>query len=264
MSDPSAPAQTGPNRTTPSGEPDATAPRNVAGAATRRSGPGSEPPLGPLALLSTILAVASVGTSAALGGTVPSPFAALESIGRYFTQQPDAVLAASVLSFASLVPLTIVVGVLGARLRLLGITRGGAALTHVAGGAAVALSALSALVLWVLSRPEVRDQPGVVRALHDVAFAVGGAGFAVFLGAMILGITAPARTTGILPRPVCVIGFLLAAVAATTILGLLWPSLTVLLPVARFGGLAWLTYIGFTLPQSRPRRGGETSGTQRP
>jgi hypothetical protein len=256
MSDPSASAQMRPNGTTRSGEPDGTAQRSGTGTATRRSGPGSEPPLGALALLSTILVLASVGTSVALGGAVPSPLAAEQSISRYFTEQSDAVLAASLLSFASLVPLTIVVGVLGARLRLLGITRGGAALAHVAGSVAVALAALSALVLWVLSRPEVRDQPGVVRALHDVVFAVGGIGFAVFLGTMILGITAPARATGILPRPVCLIGFLLSAVAATTILGLLWPSLTVLLPVVRFGGLAWLTYVGFTLPQSRPRRGG--------
>jgi hypothetical protein len=260
MSDPSAAAQVRPNATTRRG----TAQRDLTGGATRRSGPGSEPPLGPLALLSTILALASVGTSLALGGAAPSPFATEESISRYFTGQPDAVLAASVLSFASLIPLTIVVGVLGARLRLLGITRGGAAVAHVAGSAAVALSALSALVLWVLSRPQLRDQPGVVRALHDVAFAAGGVGSAVFLGAMILGITAPARATAILPRPVCGIGFLLAAAAAATIFGLLWPSLTVLLPVVRFGGLAWLTYVGFTLPQSRPRRGGEASGTPRP
>jgi hypothetical protein len=257
MSDPSASAQMRPDRTTPSGEPDGSAQRNGTRAVTRRSGPGSEPPLGPLALLSTILVLASVGTSIAPGGAVPSPFATEEGISRYFTGQSDAVLAASVLSFVSLVPLTIVVGVLSARLRLLGITRGGAALAHVAGGAAITLSALSALMLWVLSRPEVRDQLDVVRALHDVSFAVGGVGFAVFFGAMILGITAPAHATGILPRPVCVIGFLLAAVAATTILVLLWPSLTVLLPVVRFGGLAWLTYVGFTLPQSRPRRGGE-------
>jgi hypothetical protein len=104
MSDPSASAQMRPNETTPGGEPSGTAQRNITGAVTRRSGPGSEPPLGPLALLSTILVLASVGTSVALGGAVPSPFATEESISRYFTEQSDAVLAASVLSFASLVP----------------------------------------------------------------------------------------------------------------------------------------------------------------
>jgi hypothetical protein len=75
-------------------------------------------------------------------------------------------------------------------------------------------------------------------------------GFAVLLGATVLGIAASAEPTGILPCTFILVGYLLAGIAAATVPGLLWPALLLLLPVVPLGGMAWLTYIGFTLPRT--------------
>lgn len=219
-----------------------------------RRGPGTEPPLGALALLATALMVSSVAAGAALGGVIPSPFGGTAAITGYFARHHAAVLATAVPSLAAVVPLTIFVGVLGARLRLLGIVRGGATVVQAAGSAAVACGGIAALATWVLSRPEVAGAPAVVRAVHDLAFAVGGPGFAIFTAVTITGVAGPARRTGILPRAGIICGFVVLAATTGSLIGLIWSPAFALLPVARFGGMAWLTYAGFALPLNRARR----------
>jgi len=164
------------------------------------------------------------------------------------------VVAASVFDFAAAVPLTIYTGVLSARLRLLGITRGAATVALAAGTLAAAATVFSALVTWVISRPEVREQATLVGALHDLSFVSGGVAFAVFLGVMIAPMAAAGRGTGVLTRPVGLLGLALGGLAMVSSLGLVWSPFFYLLPIGRFGGLIWLTYVGFRLPHSRPRR----------
>jgi len=211
------------------------------------------PPPGVLAAVSTALLVAGLVVSAVLGGTVPSPYAGATVVRDYFGAQSDAALAGGVLVFASSVPLALYAATMSARLRQLGVTAPGATIALAGGVLAAGALALSGLFLWVLSRPGIAASTPVLRALHDLAFLTGGVTHVVFLGLLVAGVAVPALVVGLLPRPLAWAGLVVAAVAELATLSLLVPALSVLLPLARFPGLAWLVAAGFLLPHRRPR-----------
>jgi hypothetical protein len=70
----------------------------------------------------------------------------------------------------------------------------------------------------------------------------------VFLGLLVAGVAVPALLLRLLPRSLAVIGLGIAVVAELSTLSLIWPDLSVLLPLARFPGLVWLVVAGFRLP----------------
>lgn len=212
------------------------------------------PPLGLLALVSAGLLLAGLGVSAALGGVFPSPYAGAELIRDHFRTQPDAVRAGGVLAFAASVPLAIYAATAGARLRQLGVTAPGATIALAGGVLAAGSLAMSGLLQWTLSRPAVRGSGAVVRALQDLAFLTGGPAHVVFLGLLVAGIAVPGLVLRLLPRPLAWAGLAVAVVAELTTLALVWPALSVLLPLARFPALAWLVAAGLLLPHRRPGR----------
>jgi hypothetical protein len=112
--------------------------------------------------------------------------------------------------------------------------------------------AISALAQWVLSRPGTATS-GVVRPLADLAYATGGPGAVVFLGLLVAGIAVPAAVGRLLPRPVWIAGIAFAAIAELSTIALLSKPAAVLLPIARFGSLAWLIAAAALLPASRRR-----------
>ena len=212
------------------------------------------PPLGVLALVSTGLLLAGLVTSAALGGTFPSPYADPAVIAAHFATRPDAVLAGGVLLFGSSVPLAIYAATASARLRQLGVTAPGATIGLVGGVLASGALAASGLLTWTLARPAVREAGPLVRALADLTFLTGGPAHVVFLGLLVAGIAVPALLLGLLPRGVAVAGLVIAAVAELSFLSLAVPALSLLIPLARFPGLVWLVVAGFLLPNQHPRR----------
>lgn len=222
------------------------------------------PPLVLLAAVSTGLLVAALAVSAALGGTVPSPFSGAAGIAAYFRSQPDAVRASGVLVFASSVPLAIYGATASARLRQLGVLAPGATIAQGGGLLSASALGLSGLLQWVLARPAVRGDIALVRALHDLAFLTGGPGSLVPLGLLVAGIAVPGLLLHLLPRPLALTGLLLGGLAELTALTLLWPDLSPLLPAARFPALAWLVIAGRLLPQSRPRRTPASTATVTP
>lgn len=113
---------------------------------------------------------------------------------------------------------------------------------------------LSSLTQWVLSRPAVRVDASLVRALHDMSFLTGGVAHIVFLGLLLAGIAVPALLLGLLPRPLAITGLVIAVVAEVATVSLIWPETSVLLPIARFPGLIWLVMAGLWLPHRRPHR----------
>ncbi|MCU1617462.1 MAG: hypothetical protein JWO98_5002 [Frankiales bacterium] len=216
------------------------------------------PPLGILAVVSGALFLAGVVLSTVLAGghAFPSPFADSARIGAYFREHQDAVRVSGLLQFAASVPLAIYAATASARLRNLGIRAPGATIALVGGALAATMLALSGLVTWVLSRPEVRIESAAVRAMQDLAFATGGVGHVVFLGLLVAGIAVPGLLAGLLSRPVALIGLVIAAVAEVSTLTLLVSGAAVLLPIARFTALAWLIAAGFLLPRRRTNRAG--------
>jgi hypothetical protein len=234
----------------------------------RRRHPQGGPPLGLLAVISTGLLLLGIVASAALGGVVPSPYGAAGVIREYFTSQSDAVHVDGVLVFASSVPLAIYAATASARLRQLGVTAPGATIALAGGLLAAAALAASGLLLWTVSRPAVRDEEPLVRALHDLAFLAGGPAHVVFLGLLVAGIAVPALMLRLVPGPLAWAGLVLAALAEVTTLALVWPGLGLLVPLVRFPALAWLIAVGFALPhrlRSRPNaRMGQSGELPRP
>jgi hypothetical protein len=231
--------------------------------------PQGGPPLGLLAAMSTGLLLLGIGLSAALGGVVPSPYGAAGVIRAYFTSQSDAVRVDGVLVFASAVPLAIYAATASARLRRLGVTAPGATIALAGGLLAAGALASSGLLLWTASRPAVRADVPLVRALHDLAFLAGGPAHVVFLGLLVAGIAVPALLLRLVPRPLAWAGLALAAIAEVTTLALVWPGLSLLVPLVRFPSLAWLIAAGFALPhrlRTRPvaRTGRSREGARPP
>lgn len=222
-------------------------------APTRRPTEGGPPPA-PVAAVFAVLFIAGLVTSAALGGTVPSVLADDTAIQAYFSTEHDAVLAGAVLQFGAAVPLAVFACAVHARLHRLGIRVAGVTIALAGGLLAAAFAALSALFQWTLSRPTTTSDPTVVRALHDLAFLTGGPAHVVALGLLLAGIAVPALIVGLLPRWLAVTGLVLAVVAEVSMLALLVPGFGVLLPVARFGGMAWLIAAAAVLPTSRVHR----------
>lgn len=215
--------------------------------------PQGGPPLGVLAGVSFGLLLAALAVSAALGGVVPSPYASAAVIRSYFLAEPDAVRASGVLLFGSSVPLTIYAATATARLRQLGVTAPGATIALAGGLLSAGALALSGLLQWTLSRPAVRVDEPLVRALHDLAFLAGGPGHVVFLGLLVAGIAVPGLLLRLLPRTLALAGLVIAGLAELCTVTLVGPALSVLLPLARFPALAWLLAVGIRLPQRRPR-----------
>lgn len=212
------------------------------------------PPLGILAAASLALLLAGLIASAALGGTIPSPFGSATSIQHYFLTHPGAAKASGTVAFASSVPLAIYAATASARLRQLGVTAPGATIAFAGGLLSASALSLSGLLQWTLSRPAVRGDAALVRALHDLSFLTGGPAHVVALGLLIAGIAVPSLILGLLPRALACVGLVIAGVAELSTVVLIWPSLAVLLPIARFPGLIWLIVAGFGLPHRRPGR----------
>jgi hypothetical protein len=225
---------------------------------TARSTPTQAgPPLGVLALVSTALLVAGVAGGAAVAGqTYPSPYADPELIRQYFATSSLAVTIGGTAVFASAVPLLIYAATAGARLRQLGVTAPGATIALAGGVAGATLLALSGLLQWTLGRPAVLAAEPLLHALHELSFLTGGPAHVVFLGLLVAGVAVPGLLLGLLPRALAVTGLVIAAVAELATLALLWPELSVLVPLARFPALVWLVVVGFRLPRRRTRRTG--------
>lgn len=211
------------------------------------------PPLVPLAGIATALFVASLVVGAAGGGPFPSPYDSSADVLAFFAAHETTVRVAATLQFAAAVPLAILAASLSSRLRFLGFARVPGVLIASTGGIlASGLLMLSGLVQWVLSRPEVAGSDAVVRPLADLAFATGGPGHVVFLGLLIAGIAVPALIGRLLPRWLAIAGLALAVVAELSTIALLSEPAALLLPIARFGGLAWLIATAALLPARRP------------
>jgi len=216
-----------------------------------RQFPGG-PPLTGLATVSTALLLTGLIASSAMAGrSFPSPFDSGATIVGYFHGHQDAVKLLAFFQFAAAVPLAIYAATASARLRNLGIRAPGASIAFAGGTLAAAFLAISGVVSWALAQPAVPASAPLVRALCALSFAAGGPGSVVPLGLLIAGLAVPAAFGALLPRWLAATGLILALAAEFSSLTLLADGFAYLLPVARFGGLAWLITAGALLPKTR-------------
>jgi hypothetical protein len=203
----------------------------------------------------TALFIASlVGSTVMAGGEhFPSPFQP-ELLSRdYFVEHAEAVRTGAFLQFAAAVPLGIFSATAASRVRFLGAELAGVSIALFGGFSASLMLALSALVQWVLSWSGVAAVPATVRALHVLAFATGGPGYAVPFGLLVAGVSVTAGLQGLAPRWLMWFGLVVAAAAELTTLSLILPAAFYLLPAARFSGFVWMICAGALLPRARAR-----------
>ncbi len=194
---------------------------------------------------------APIAVGAVLGGVPPWPFGSAEPIYHYFASQHVAVRASAVGIFASSVPLAIYAATASARLRQLGVTAPGTTIALVGGVLAAGSLSAAGMLLWTLSQPSVTAAMPLTRALYFLTFLMGGTAHVVGLGLLVAGMAVPGLIIGLLPKPLAWAGLGIAVVAELTTLVLIWPALSILIPIARFGGLVWLVAAGLLLPKNR-------------
>jgi hypothetical protein len=217
---------------------------------TARAG-GPNP--GVLAVVSLGLAVGGLISSAVLTGGRPfaSPFSPAGEVAAYFHENPDAVRLASLFQFGSAVPLGIFAATVYARQLRLGVRVPGPGIGFFGGITAATFLMLSAMLEWVLSRPEITTDVTLTHALSFLAFITGGVAYVVGLGLLVAGIAVPALILRFVPRWLAWAGLVIAALSELGFLSMALEPLQFLLPLGRFGGLLWLVAVGFLLPQNR-------------
>ncbi|MDJ0356698.1 hypothetical protein [Paenarthrobacter sp. PH39-S1] len=211
------------------------------------------PNLGILAVVSLGLTVVGLAAGAIMTGghTFASPFSAAGQVAAYFQENSDAVRLASMIQLGSAVPLGIYAATVYAQQLRLGVRVPGPGIGFFGGITAAVFLMLSALVAWVLSRPEITTDVTLTHALSFFAFIAGGVGYVVGMGLLVAGIAVPALILGFVPRWLAWTGLVIAALSELSFLSMTLEPIQFLLPIGRFGGLLWLVAVGFLLPQNR-------------
>ena len=225
-----------PEDTAVAGTPDGTAPP---GAGTRRGGP-------PLPIPIAAYAVLAIGATVTYSGAMPgsAPEAALAALSR----NPFLAQVSAALLVAASAALAVFAAAATHRVQALGARVAGPRIGLAGGVLAAATLALSGLVGWVaVDAVRFGDAP-LVGALGSLSFALGGVGFALCSALLIAGLAVPALFQRSMPRPLAIIGLVVAGCGALSPLALLWSALYPLLPVVRFGGLLWFVAASFALP----------------
>lgn len=197
--------------------------------------------------LSIALLFGGLGIGVAMGGIMPLPYGSSAAIQNYVQTQSLALHIMAIGVFGSSVLLAVYAATVSSRLRWLGVSGAGPAIALAGGTLAAGGLALTGLLGWMLSRPEIVGETALVRALYLLTFLTGGPGHVVALGVLIAGVTAG----GLLPRATAWAGIAIATLCELTALVLAWTALGPVLPVARVAALAWLLVAGGRLPTRR-------------
>lgn len=220
-----------------------------------RRGGHRGPPPGIVASVFTLLFLASLVPVTLLVSEThfPTPFQPIQEIVEYFRAEAGKVRWCAFLQFGSAIPLGIYTATMVSRLRFLGVNVAGVWIAWFGGLSASLCVALSALIQWALSQPGMGDA-AVVRALHLLAFALGGPGYTVPVGLLFAGLAVPAGVMRLVPRQLALVGMALGVCGVLSSASLVVPELLFLVPLTRFPGFVWLIWMGFALPASRPSR----------
>ena len=214
------------------------------GRVTRRQ--GGPPPLVP-ALVYGALLIAAV----ALLAGAPHPGSPAASALAWDRAHTGVLHAAALVVFGSAAPLAIWTATIYRRLRTLGVTAPGAVIGLSGGLLASASLALSGLVIWTLAETAPSVSPALAQVLMDLSFAAGAAGFVVPLALLLAGVAVPSLILRLTPPWLAWTGLVIAAVGAVSTFTLVTSALDATLPIARFGGLAWIIAASLLLPANR-------------
>ena len=189
-----------------------------------------------------------VGTS---GASFPTPYDPVQKAQVYYQQYHAIIQVHSFFIFWSSLPLGIYTAFFTSRLSNMGVHRGGLNIAVFGGFGASIFIALSGLCTWILSQPFITDEPGTTRAIQLLGFTTGGTGNVVLSGLLIAGISVTAGLARLLPKWLMWSGLILAAISVLSMLNMVFPRLSILLPIGRFIGIIWMIFAGFKLKKER-------------
>ena len=223
--------------------------RNDSPAPLRHRGPN----LVLLASVYALLFLTGIALPAATGAAhMPSPFEPAEISARYFVGQASAARVAAFFTFGSAIPFGIFAASATSRVQFLGIKAvAGLNIALFGGFAASVLLVVSAFIQWCLAQTRGDLTPGVIHTFHFLQFACGGPGYVVPFGLFVAGISLTSGIQGFAPRWLMFAGLGIAALAELSSLVLLVPQATIVLPIVRFGGFAWMLATAALLPKAR-------------
>jgi hypothetical protein len=186
----------------------------------------------------------------------PSPYSHAGVVERYFAANHTATGVGALFLMMSATALVFFSAIVWSRLSFLAPNVPGPAIAGFGGLSAAALLAVSSSLEWLLSRPEITSQPGLVRMLDDAVFVTGGPAHTGALGMLMLGVAVTTRFVRRTPPWLSVLGVVIAVVDIASMLSLLTSTLTPLIPIGRFGSMIWIVAISVLLPRIRAARGG--------
>ncbi|MGH8961223.1 MAG: DUF4386 domain-containing protein [Jatrophihabitantaceae bacterium] len=216
---------------------------------TARSVHRSGAPLWPPTISYAVLTLCGATLPSAMAGK--GPWQSDSALLDFFANHGAAAHASAFFTFGAAVPLAVVTAVSTTRLRLLGLDVPGRIIAQLGGVLAAAMLAISGLTTLALTQPHVAESPAAVRAVYGITFAMGGPGFVVFVGLLLLGLSISSLFGNVLPRWLAWVGVAVAIACEASAFSVAFSDLQFLLPIGRFGSLAWLVVTGFLLPSSR-------------
>jgi hypothetical protein len=211
------------------------------------------PPLSVLAIVYVLLFVASqvVNSLMTSGPQNLNPYNPIEQAQLYYTQYAYGIRVFALFLFATMIPLGLFTATAVSRLRFHRINAAGVHIALFGGVTAAIFLGISGLFTWSLSQPGVATDVGAMRVAQLLSFASGGFGHVAAVGLLMAGISIPCLFTRLIPRWICWLGLIVAAICELSILSMIFPQLSILLPLGRFPSLIWLIAVGFTLPKVR-------------
>jgi hypothetical protein len=188
--------------------------------------------------------------------TFPGPWEDPTVIAHYFAVRPLAATICAALQFGSAIPLGLFTATAASRYRFHGLTAAGPTIAMVGGTATVGTLLVSTSILWSIAFPGMARDETLTYALYRLSFALGGPGFSVPFGILVLGIAIPGGLSGLLPRWLFLLGLAIGVVGELSWLDLFFPQALFLVPLTRFLGFGWLVLVGLRLP-ARPIHNGD-------
>jgi hypothetical protein len=182
--------------------------------------------------------VSNVATTA----TYPRPEADASTVQAYFADNAGVVAFLSITQAAAALLLVLFAGGVAAVARRWDGEPSWEADGAALGGAlAAAFLLLAGLLAWTLSRDQLVDNPGGMVALHQLAFAAGGAGHVAPLGLLVGASSLVALRRGFHGRWLAVVGLVAAALSLMSLATFaVLDMLVVLIPVGRFSSFFYI------------------------
>ncbi|MFI7679769.1 hypothetical protein [Actinophytocola sp. NPDC049390] len=170
------------------------------------------------------------------GSMYSSPFIDDGEIARYYADNAGALRWIALTQFLSALALLVFTAVISERVP-------GARIAAAGGYLSAGLLAVNALTQWVLTYDGVIASPEARRGFHLLFFGLGGFGHVAAGGVMVAGLC----LTGVLPKVLRQIGWVLAALSVLSLFTFVTEAATLLIPIGRFPTLLWLVAVGYAL-----------------